>query len=255
MPSPSHVIFSRQNYVYLFFIGIALFCSILPGTAQSADVTLAWDANSESDLSGYRVFCGESSGNYSITHDIKSSDPNEPPPTTCEFTGLQEGKKYYFAAVAYNQNSQSNYSQEIAYTVPVATAESDKDNDGYTEAQGDCNDTNPDIHPGAVEICGDGIDQDCNGLIDDSPGCLTWCHDADGDGFGDAANQVHAMLQPDGYVGDCSDCDDTDYQVNIAQPETCNNGIDDNCNGHIDEQCTPVPVKKFSWGNLKRLFR
>jgi len=39
----------------------------------------------------------------------------------------------------------------------------DNDGDGYAESQGDCDDTNPGIHPGAAEICGDGIDQDCNG--------------------------------------------------------------------------------------------
>ena len=39
----------------------------------------------------------------------------------------------------------------------------DKDADDYTENQGDCNDNNATIHPGAIEICGDGVDQDCNG--------------------------------------------------------------------------------------------
>jgi len=38
----------------------------------------------------------------------------------------------------------------------------DDDNDGYTENQGDCNDRSGSVYPGAVEICGDGIDQDCD---------------------------------------------------------------------------------------------
>ncbi len=37
----------------------------------------------------------------------------------------------------------------------------DVDGDGYSQCDGDCNDTNPDVHPGATEVC-DGLDNDCN---------------------------------------------------------------------------------------------
>ena len=55
----------------------------------------------------------------------------------------------------------------------------DLDGDGYTLAQGDCDDRADQAHlamakmrhPGATEICGDGIDQDCNGIPDDGAAC------------------------------------------------------------------------------------
>ena len=44
----------------------------------------------------------------------------------------------------------------------------DNDGDGFTENQGDCNDNDSSIFPGAREICADGNDQDYDGLIDDN---------------------------------------------------------------------------------------
>ena len=46
----------------------------------------------------------------------------------------------------------------------------DRDGDGFTESEGDCNDDDPQIHPDAMEICGDGIDNNCDGNIDE--GCI-----------------------------------------------------------------------------------
>lgn len=43
------------------------------------------------------------------------------------------------------------------------TASPDADSDGYTLSEGDCEDSDPGVHPGAVEVCGDGIDNDCDG--------------------------------------------------------------------------------------------
>jgi hypothetical protein len=54
----------------------------------------------------------------------------------------------------------------------------DRDHDGKTIAQGDCDDTNPLVAPGLPEICGDGLDNDCDGVADrsvDAMGVATAC--------------------------------------------------------------------------------
>jgi hypothetical protein len=76
----------------------------------------------------------------------------------------------------------------------------------------DCDDTNPNIRPGAHEIC-DGIDNNCNGNIDEAGGTV-WYADADNDGYGDVANPTLACNQPNGYVDNDLDCDDTDPGTN-----------------------------------------
>jgi hypothetical protein len=61
---------------------------------------------------------------------------------------------------------------------PNTTDHEDRDGDGYTVAQGDCDDHNPDVHPGHPEICGDGFDNDCDGVADrstDAQGNVTAC--------------------------------------------------------------------------------
>lgn len=85
---------------------------------------------------------------------------------------------------------------------------------------GDCDDTRSDTHPGAVDLCNDGIDQDCSGTADDM-GSITCYQDADGDGFGNPSVPVNASCGcPQGYVSNAmgSDCDDLDIQLRPNYP-------------------------------------
>ena len=88
------------------------------------------------------------------------------------------------------------------------------------------------------ELCGDGIDNNCDGLVDeDDPfaiGQSTWYADTDNDTYGDADNFVLACSQPPGFVANDTDCDDTDAAVNPAAQEICD-GIDNDCDGLTDE--------------------
>ena len=103
---------------------------------------------------------------------------------------------------------------------------------GYVSDNTDCDDTDPTIFPGAMEIC-DGVDNDCDLAIDETGNILFYL-DADNDGFGDPLNTTMACVPPVGYVADNTDCDDTDNTINPGATEICD-GIDQNCNTLIDE--------------------
>jgi hypothetical protein len=108
---------------------------------------------------------------------------------------------------------------------------------------GDCDDADAAVNPDADELC-DGIDNDCDGSIDDatSVDASTWYADADGDGYGDASSSQAACSQPKGYVSDNADCDDGDSAVSPAGSEVCD-GVDNDCDGTVDEDdATDAPT-------------
>lgn len=89
----------------------------------------------------------------------------------------------------------------------------DFDGDGYTVAQGDCDDQDINRSPGANDNDSDGIDTDCDGTADDGTGTT----DADGDG----------------YTAATGDCDDTDAYAYPSAPHT-QWRIDTDCDGVAD---------------------
>ena len=107
----------------------------------------------------------------------------------------------------------------------------DADNDGFYSYE-DCDDTNPNINPNASEIC-NGIDDDCNEVIDDNIQYYTYYLDADGDGYGDlnSPSDFCEITAPDGYSNLSTDCDDTNAEINPSIQEIAGNGIDEDCNG------------------------
>jgi hypothetical protein len=118
---------------------------------------------------------------------------------------------------------------------PPESLSDDGDGDGYSELDGDCDDADSSLSPGASELC-DGIDNDCDGAVDEASAvdASTWYADSDGDGYGDAGSATAACSQPVGYLSDHSDCDDTDAAAHPGADEYCD-GHDDDCDGDVDE--------------------
>ncbi len=123
------------------------------------------------------------------------------------------------------------------YNCDGSTGYTDADADGWAACE-DCNDADAAINPDATEQC-NGVDDDCDGTVDedDAVDAASWYADADGDGYGDAASVAAACDQPSGHVADDSDCDDSDAAVHPAAAESCN-GVDDDCDGAVDEGVT-----------------
>ena len=110
----------------------------------------------------------------------------------------------------------------------------DADADGFSTCDGDCDDANDAVHPGLLEVCNDGIDNDCDpqtpDLFDgdgDGATCDTDCDDADPDlNFSDADSDTFSSC-----AGDCNDADD---RIHPLAEEVCD-GVDNNCDGNVDE--------------------
>jgi hypothetical protein len=135
-----------------------------------------------------------------------------------------------------------------------STFYADKDGDGFgssrskcickpdppytAENSSDCDDGNPKMYPGAREHCGDGIDNNCNGSIDEEGAldCRKYYYDRDGDGSGTTA--FKCLCRPEGPYRTLTsnDCNDDNKDISTRAGENCSDGVDNNCNGLIDGQ-------------------
>ncbi len=127
----------------------------------------------------------------------------------------------------------------------------DADSDGFFNTAGcgtlvDCADGDPSVHPGATEIAGNSIDEDCDG----GDSCY---RDLDLDGYGtevlvasadfDCTDSGESLLS--------SDCHDSNPLVHPGAFDIPGNTIDEDCDG-MDE--LPVALDVPSWGTLKQRF-
>ncbi|MBK7151841.1 MAG: hypothetical protein IPH72_08790 [Sandaracinaceae bacterium] len=141
------------------------------------------------------------------------------------------------------------------------TTVSDRDVDGDLQVSSaccngancgpDCDDTRRSTNTGVPEVC-DGLDNDCNGAVDE--GLIMRLYlDADHDGVADAAREILACPGTPGAAAAVGDCDDTRASVRPTAPEICDL-LDNDCDGVVDEDVTTVPwyvdMDSDGWGTV-----
>jgi len=92
-----------------------LACLLLLTCAAVAEpgASLEWDANTEPDIKGYRLYYGPASGNYTRSLDAGNN-------TTADLPELVAGLTYYFVVTAYNEAGlESPPSNEVVFTIPM----------------------------------------------------------------------------------------------------------------------------------------
>jgi alpha-tubulin suppressor-like RCC1 family protein len=160
--------------------------------------------------------------------DVSGADTGKACLFTAAFTDADAGTRSIFYQDADGDGFGDARTSVEAYFAP----------DGYVVNATDCDDANADVSPGDIEAC-NGVDDDCDGSIDEDGafGSTAYFQDADGDGFGDAAHSRESCTQPDGYVTDDTDCDDASLSTHPGAVETCDTR-DNDCDGLADEEAT-----------------
>ena len=98
-------------------LSLLILCLLSPSSLNA--VTLAWDANSEEDLAGYKLYRGYASGVYDTIIDVGNV-------TQFGVTGLALNQDYYFAVTAYDNEdpvNESDYSNEVLYAQIITIVE------------------------------------------------------------------------------------------------------------------------------------
>jgi hypothetical protein len=113
---------------------------------------------------------------------------------------------------------------------------------GFVDNSEDCDDDDPLHSPETTEVC-DGIDNDCDELIDDEDqdveADIVWYLDGDGDGYGITEVTIRACAQPEGYTDLLEDCNDSESTISPGILYDRCDGVDNDCDLEIDEDIKP----------------
>jgi len=98
----------KSHLLFSLLILIPAQCIFLPINSLADYLTLSWDPNGETDLAGYRIYYGKSSGNYDQMTDVGNI-------SSYSLSGLEPNMRYYVALTAYDiSDNESDFSNEVS---------------------------------------------------------------------------------------------------------------------------------------------
>jgi hypothetical protein len=103
--------------------------------------------------------------------------------------------------------------------------------EGFVPDARDCDDRDSGTHPDTFDGC-NGVDDDCDGVVD--PQGAVWYADGDGDGYGVTGSSIETCDEPVGFSSRPGDCDDQRPEAHPGALERCN-GLDDDCDTDVDD--------------------
>ena len=123
--------FARERQTVIFLVSASLFLlALFPPCIGASSLTLAWEANTEDDLAGYKVYYGIRSRDYDSVIDVGNF-------TQYTVTSLEPDIRCYFAVTAYDASgNESDFSHEVSGVAPndPGPDDSDTDSDGMPDA-------------------------------------------------------------------------------------------------------------------------
>ncbi len=130
----------KKSLASTILIGLILACSLIMVQAvQAGSATVSWNANTESDLSGYKIYYGTTSRTgtdpkscgmcgYATKIDVGNV-------TSYTINNLTNNQTYYFSTTAYDTTlNESVFSTEVNKLVTGTTATADLNSDGLVNS-------------------------------------------------------------------------------------------------------------------------
>ena len=151
-------------------------------------------------------------------------------PGATELTGDEVDQNCDGTETCYADADDDGYTDGSSTVASTDTDCSDTGEGTTSDATGECNDADAAVNPGAAELTGDEVDQDCDGME-------TCYADADDDGYTDGSSTVSSTDTDcnDSGEGTSTDptgeCNDADAAVNPGATEITGDEVDQDCDG------------------------